>query len=72
MVAETASERNGIMWILIVIGIAMVVYKLIKEACEPHIPAENWRNAEKIRKDTRVNQISTKEFQKNLRNGKYR
>ncbi len=60
------------MWILIVVGIFIVVYKLIKEACEPTIPSENWKNTKQLHRDTFVNQISTKEFQKNLRNGRYR
>lgn len=45
--------------------------QLIKEACEPTIPAENWANKELIHKD-RMNNISDKEFYKNLANGKYK
>lgn len=43
----------------------------IKEACEPTIPAENWKNKELINKD-RMNGISEKEFSRNLANGKYK
>lgn len=43
----------------------------IKEACEPTIPAENWKNKELINKD-RMNGISEKEFARNLANGKYK
>lgn len=46
-------------------------YQMIKEACEPTIPAENWANKELIHKD-RMSGISEKEFSKNLANGKYK
>ena len=49
-----------------------VIIDIIKEACEPTIPAENWKNSKLIHEDTFSNQISSKEFQKNLRNGKYK
>ncbi len=45
--------------------------QLIKEACEPTIPAENWANKELIHKD-RMDGISEKEFSRNLANGKYK
>lgn len=45
--------------------------QIIKEACEPTIPAENWGNKELIYKD-RMNGISEKQFSKNLANGKYK
>lgn len=45
--------------------------KWIKESCEPVIPAENWANKELIQKD-RMNGISEKEFDRNLKNGKYK
>ena len=45
--------------------------QVIKEACEPVIPAENWSNKELIYKD-RMNGISDKQFSKNLANGKYK
>lgn len=45
--------------------------QLIKEKCQPTIPAENWGNKELINKD-RMNGISEKEFDRNLANGKYR
>ena len=59
------------MHILGIIAIIYTVYRLIKEACEPTIPAENWANKELIHKD-RMNGISEKEFSKNLKNGKYK
>ena len=46
-------------------------YQIIKEACEPTIPAENWANKELIQKD-RASGISEKQFSKNLANGKYK
>lgn len=60
------------MGLLIFIGIMWVIIDIIKEACEPTIPAENWKNSKLIHEDTFVKQISSKEFQKNLRNGKYK
>ena len=45
--------------------------QLIKEACEPVIPAENWANKELIYRD-RMDGISEKQFSKNLANGKYK
>lgn len=35
------------MGLLIFIGIMWVIIDLIKEACEPTIPAENWKNVSK-------------------------
>lgn len=46
-------------------------YQVIKEACQPTIPAENWGNKELIHKD-RMAGISEKEFARNLANGKYK
>lgn len=46
-------------------------FQLIKEACEPTIPAENWANKELINKD-RMSGISEREFSRNLANGKYK
>lgn len=43
----------------------------VKEAWQPVIPAENWANKELIHKD-RMNNISEKEFSRNLANGKYK
>ena len=36
------------MGLLIFIGIAWVIIDIIKEACEPTIPAENWKNSKLI------------------------
>lgn len=60
------------MGVLIFIGIMWLIIDIIKEASEPIIPAANWRNSKLIHEDTFVNQISSKEFQKNLKNGKYK
>lgn len=60
------------MGLLIFIGIMWLIIDIIKEASEPTISAENWKNSKLIHEDTFVNQISSKEFQKNLRNGKYK
>lgn len=57
------------MGLLIFIGIVWVIIDIIKEACEPTIPAENWKN---VGKTWDVFDLDAKEFQKNLRNGKYK
>lgn len=46
-------------------------YQLIKEACEPTIPAENWANKELYHKDL-MNGVSVEQRMKNLKNGKYK
>ena len=60
------------MEILIIIGLISVIVEIIKEKTQPTIPAENWNNWDLIRKDRYDNRISPKEFEKNLRNGKYK
>lgn len=47
------------------------VCQWFKEATEPVIPAENWANKELIHQD-RMNNISEKDFARNLAKGKYR
>lgn len=46
-------------------------YQLIKEACEPTIPAENWANKELYHQDM-MNGVSAKQRMKNVKNGKYK
>ena len=60
------------MEILIIIGLISVIVEIIKEKTEPTIPANNWNNWDLIRKDRYDNHISQKEFEKNLKNGKYK
>lgn len=52
---------------LAIIGVIWIIIDLIKAACEPKIPAENWKNVglDEITLDTKT-------FQKNLREGKYK
>lgn len=57
------------MGLLIAIGVIWIIIDLIKETCEPTIPAENWKN---VSKTNDVFTLDSKEFQKNLRNGKYK
>lgn len=57
---------------LVCIGLFLVIKEIVKEKRQPHIPAENWKNSKLIHEDTFINQISSEEFQKNLRNGKYK
>lgn len=56
------------MGLLIAICIIFIIIGLIKEACEPTIPAENWKNVPPFEVFT----TDTKEFQKNLRTEKYK
>lgn len=56
---------------LFIASLIGTVTQMIKEACAPTIPAENWANEELIRKD-RMNGISEKDFARNLANGKYK
>lgn len=57
------------MGFLAIIGVIWFLWDVISEALEPQIPAENWRNWDLIRQDSH---LSSKEFIRNLRNGKYR
>ena len=57
------------MGLLIFIGIVWLIIDIIKEKCEPIIPAENWKN---VGKTWDVFDLDAKEFQKNLKNGKYK
>ena len=57
------------MELLIFIGFVWFIIDVIKKACEPTIPAENWKN---VSKTNDVFKLDAKEFQKNLRNGKYK
>lgn len=56
---------------LFIVSLIGTCVQIIKEACEPTIPAENWKNKELIHKD-RASGISEKQFSKNLANGKYK
>lgn len=53
---------------LVLIGLIWLVVEVVKSACEPTIP-ENWKN---VSKTWDVYNLDAKEFQKNLRNGKYK
>lgn len=57
------------MGLIIFIGIMLVIIEIVKEKSEPTIPAENWKN---VSKTNDVFTLDSKEFQKNLRNGKYK
>lgn len=46
-------------------------YQIIKEACEPTIPAENWANKELYHQDL-MNGVSVEQRMKNVKNGKYK
>lgn len=56
---------------LFIVSLIITIVQIIKETCEPIIPAENWANKDLIHEDT-MKGISEKEFSKNLANGKYK
>ncbi len=63
------------MGILTVIGIIVIVYNLIKDACEPTLTADyhrNWRLEQEDANKVRFGEMSRKEFIRNMNNGKYR
>ena len=63
------------MSILAGIGIIVLIYNLIKEACETTLPAEYHRNWNLEQEDTnkvRFGEMSRSEFIRNMNNGKYR
>ena len=57
------------MELLAFIGIVWIIIDIIKEKREQKIPAENWKN---VGKTWDVFDLDAKEFQKNLKNGKYK
>ena len=60
------------MELLIFIGIVWIIIDIIKEKCEPTIPAENWNHAFDRDKYGVSNCQKDKDFVKNLRKGKYK
>ena len=57
------------------IGFLIFIGLCIYHACEPTIPAEyhrNWRLEAQDADKVRFGQMSQREFNKNIRNGKYR
>lgn len=55
---------------LVLIGIIWIIVDLVKAASEPTIPSNYRNNREAYRKDLYT--LDSKEFQKNLKNGKYK
>lgn len=53
------------------VSILSTGYQLIKEACEPTIPAENWANKELYHQDL-MNGVSAEQRMKNVKNGRYK
>ena len=56
---------------LFVVSLACAVGTLIKEACEPTIPADNWANKELYSKDKQSG-MPMKEIIKNAEKGRYK
>ncbi len=63
------------MSVLTVIGIIVFIVNLIKEACEPQLPASYHRNMDLENEDANkvlFGEMSRREFLRNIDNGKYR
>ena len=63
------------MTVLAVIGAIILVYQLIKAACEKELPADYHRNQKLEQEDAnkvRFGEMSRSQFIKNMNNGKYR
>ena len=56
---------------LFIASLISTVTQLIKEACQPTIPAENWANKELYHRDM-MDGVSVEQRMKNLKNGKYK
>lgn len=56
---------------LFIASLIITGYQLIKEACEPTVPAENWTNKELYHQDM-MNGVSVEERMKNVKNGRYK
>lgn len=59
------------MWLLGIICIIYVIVQLIKEACTPTIPAENWANKELMHQDL-MSGMSIEEHLKCAQKGRYK
>lgn len=60
---------------MFVVGVLIFIGLCIYHACEPTIPAEyhrNWRLEAQDADKVRFGQMTQREFNKNIRNGKYR
>ena len=63
------------MGILALVGFIVLVFNLCKETFEPEIPASYHRNMKLEQEDARkvlIGQMSKREFNRNIKNGKYR
>ena len=63
------------MTVLAVIGAIILVYQLIKAACEKELPADyhrNWKLGQGDANKVRFGEMSRSQFIKNMNNGKYR
>ena len=63
------------MTVLAVIGVIILVYQLIKAACEKELPADyhrNWKLEQEDANKVRFGEMSRSQFIKNMNKGKYR
>lgn len=56
---------------LFVASLICTGYQVMKESCEPTIPAENWANKDLYYEDL-MGGVSVEQCMKNLKNGKYK
>ena len=56
--------------LLLIVSLIGTGVQMIKEHCEPTIPAENWANKELYYQDI-MNGVSVEQRMRNLKNGKY-
>lgn len=56
---------------LFIVSLIYTCLQLIKESCQPTIPAENWANKELYYKDM-MDGVPVEQRMKNLENGKYK
>ena len=54
-----------------IIGLIAGTKQIIKEKTEKEIPAENWNNKDLMHKDKMNPNLTWKDIQRNLKNGKY-
>lgn len=57
--------------LVFIVSLIGTATQVIKEACQPTIPVENWANKELYHKDI-MNGVSVEQRMKNLANGKYK
>ena len=71
LVVAVLMKGDDVKHLLGIIASIYVIYQLIKESCEPTIPAANWANMDLWRADV-IKGVPIEQRMKNLENGKYK